>query len=220
MFIGHYGASFIIKKADKRIPLWVLFLAVQLLDVLWAPFILLGIEKMRIAPGFTASNPFDLYYMPYTHSLVGSLFWALLFGFIYFFWKRTTGMTAFLVGLAVFSHWLLDLIVHQPDLSLYDDTLKIGFGLWNFPILSIFLEISFLIGSVLFYFYQNNYLRSKERKKIIALVVALIVFALVNLFVPPPLFPAAFAMEALGSYIMITLAAFWVEKTSGQNQNS
>ena len=73
MFVGHYGVSFATKKADPSIPLWVLFLAVKWLDVLWAPLVILGIEKVRIVPGFTATNPLDLYYMPYTHSLVAAL---------------------------------------------------------------------------------------------------------------------------------------------------
>ncbi|MGH7630259.1 MAG: hypothetical protein ACREOF_12950 [Gemmatimonadales bacterium] len=63
---------------DRRIPLWALFIAVQLLDVLWVPLVLLGIEKVRIAPGITASNPLDLYYMPYTHSLVAAILWSAI----------------------------------------------------------------------------------------------------------------------------------------------
>ena len=55
MFVGHYGVGFAARRADSSIPLWVLFLAVQLLDVLWAPCILLGIEKVRIVPGITAT---------------------------------------------------------------------------------------------------------------------------------------------------------------------
>jgi hypothetical protein len=51
----------------------VLFLAVQWLDVMWAPLVLMGIEKVRIVPGFTATNPLDLYYMPFTHSLMAAL---------------------------------------------------------------------------------------------------------------------------------------------------
>ena len=74
MFVGHYGMSFVAKRSDGAIPLWVLFLAVQLLDVVWAPLVLLGVEKVRIVPGYTATNPLDLYYMPYTHSLVAALF--------------------------------------------------------------------------------------------------------------------------------------------------
>src|SRR2546428_8395736 len=73
MFVGHYGVSFAAKKAEPSIPLWVLFIAVQLLDVLWAPFVLVGIEKVRIVPGFTASNPHHLYHMPYPPSLVASI---------------------------------------------------------------------------------------------------------------------------------------------------
>jgi hypothetical protein len=64
MFVGHYGVSFAAGAAERRIPLWVLFLAVQLLDVVWAPLVLLGVERVRIVPGITASSPLDLYYMP------------------------------------------------------------------------------------------------------------------------------------------------------------
>src|SRR2546427_7402883 len=69
MFVGHYGISFAAKRLDKTIPLWALFLAVQLLDVGWGILVPLGVEKVRIVPGITASNPLDLYYMPFTHSL-------------------------------------------------------------------------------------------------------------------------------------------------------
>src|SRR5207247_8939229 len=83
MFVGHYGVTCGAKKAEPAIPLWVLVIAVQLLDVLWAPFVLLGIEKVRIVPGFTASNPLDLYYMPYTHSLVAAIGWSVVAFLVY-----------------------------------------------------------------------------------------------------------------------------------------
>jgi hypothetical protein len=73
LFTGHYSVSFAGRAAEKRIPLWLLFIAVQFIDVLWSIFVLLGIEKVRIVPGITASNALDLYYMPYTHSLLGAL---------------------------------------------------------------------------------------------------------------------------------------------------
>src|SRR6266566_3667004 len=77
MFVGHYGPSYAIKATQPAIPLWLLFIAVQFVDVVWSVLILLGIEKARIVPGITASNPFDLYYMPYTHSLVAAILWSL-----------------------------------------------------------------------------------------------------------------------------------------------
>ena len=51
MFVGHYGVAFAVRSERNQIPLWVLFVAVQLLDFLWAPFVLLGIEKVRMVPG-------------------------------------------------------------------------------------------------------------------------------------------------------------------------
>jgi len=72
MFVGHYGVSFAARRPSPG-SVWVLFIAVQLLDVLWAPFVLLGIEKVRIVPGITASNPLDPYYMPYTHGLLAAI---------------------------------------------------------------------------------------------------------------------------------------------------
>ena len=77
MFVGHYGPAFAAKSVKKSVPLWLLFLAVQLLDVFWSIFVLLGIEKVRIVPGITVTNPLDLYYMPYTHSLVAAILWSV-----------------------------------------------------------------------------------------------------------------------------------------------
>src|SRR5881409_690851 len=91
MFVGHYGVAFAVKTERNRIPLWVLFVAVQLLDFLWAPFVLLGIEKVRMVPGITATNSLDLYYMPYTHSLVGALIWS---GAAFLIYKLVVGQKA------------------------------------------------------------------------------------------------------------------------------
>lgn len=153
MFVGHYGISFAAKSLDRRIPLWALFIAVQLLDVLWAPLVLLGIEKVRIAPGITASNPLDLYYMPYTHSLVAAILWSVVALGSYRLWQRADrgGRAALLVALAVFSHWVLDFVVHQPDLPLYDNAAKVGLGLWNRPVLAFLLEAGLLFGSMVVY---------------------------------------------------------------------
>src|SRR5712664_4036295 len=126
MFVGHYGVSLAAKRGDRSIPLWILFLSVQLLDVFWSLFVIIGIEKVRIVPGITATNPLDLYYMPYTHSLVGAVLWSAAAGFVYYLVRRVDGsLAALIVGAAVFSHWVLDLLVHRPDLPLYDDAFKV-----------------------------------------------------------------------------------------------
>lgn len=208
MFVGHYSASFAGKATEKRIPLWLLFVAVQFVDVLWAIFILLGIEKARIVPGFTASNPLDLYYMPYTHSLVGALGWSVLaFLICRLVPELRGGRTGTIVALAVFSHWILDLIVHRPDLALYDNTYKIGFGLWNYPWPEFILEIALLIGGAVLY------LKSSLRKgRMIGFVIVLIIVQWAGTFVlPPPASARAEAITALIFYSLLAAVAWWVE---------
>jgi len=76
VFVGHYGVSLAAKRWAPRLSLGWLFLAVQALDLLFATFVLAGVEKMAIVPGFTAYNPYDLFFMPYSHSLLGAFGWV------------------------------------------------------------------------------------------------------------------------------------------------
>src|SRR6266705_5863722 len=202
MFVGHYSVAFAVKTERNKIPLWVLFVAVQLLDFLWAPFVLLGIEKMRIVPGITATNALDLYYMPYTHSLVGALFWSAAAYVIYKIgWRGiASNAAALLVGFAVFSHWLLDLIVHRPDLAIYDDTLKVGFGLWNYRGMEFVLEIGILLFGTVLYLKRNGAIARKIG--IIIFTAVLVLIQTSNTFVrrPPPS-DRAFAIPALLFYM-------------------
>ena len=110
---------------------------------------MLGIEKVRIVPGITASNPLDLYYMPYTHSLVAALLWSAGALAVYrLAMPRVGNLAALVVAIAVFSHWVLDFVVHRPDLPLYDDTARVGLGLWNFPAPALGLEAALLFGGL------------------------------------------------------------------------
>ena len=82
MFIGHYGPAFAGKAIEKRLPLWLLFIAVQWLDVMWSALVMLNVEKLRIVKGFTEGSSLDLYYMPFTHGLIGALALSALLGAI------------------------------------------------------------------------------------------------------------------------------------------
>jgi hypothetical protein len=211
MFVGHYSASFFGKAKEQRLPLWLLFIAVQFIDVLWGIFILLGIEKARIVPGFTASNPLDLYYMPYTHSLLGVLCWsALAYGICQLVPSIRGPRTGLVLAAAVFSHWVLDLIVHRPDLSLYDGVFKMGFGLWNYRIPAFLVEMLFLFGgaSILF-----NRCIHKGRFIIYVCILALIQIA-GTFILAPPVTPQQEALTALFFYFLLALGAWWVEGAS------
>ena len=212
MFVGHYGVSFAAKKADDSIPLWVLFLAVQLLDVVWAPLVLLGVEKVRIVPGITATNPLDLYYMPYTHSLVAAVAWSAAAAIAYRLWtglSRRAGQGsrgAVLVGLAVFSHWVLDFVVHRPDLPLYDDTAKVGLGLWNRPLTAFGLEAALVLLGL------RLYLAGRPERGVGLAVFSLLMLGVQAMvfFGPPPASGSQIAAMALASYLVFALVAWWL----------
>lgn len=209
MFVGHYSAGIALKAAKPQIPLWALFVAVQAVDIGWGVLMLLGVEKANLAPGFTKAFPMDLYYMPYTHSLVASVIWALACGALYFFWRRRDGVGgAAVIGLAVLSHWFLDLPVHAPDLPLYGDSHKLGFGLWNYPLIEVALEIGLLAGSIALYVRACPQYRARAWK--LGSIMALIQIG--NTFGPLPPSALAVAASALVAYAAFAGGARWVEQ--------
>ena len=173
-------------------------------------FVLLGIEKVRIVPGITASNALDLYYMPYTHSLLGVLCWSALAYVVCQLVPSLRGVrTGLILAAAVFSHWILDLIVHRPDLALYDSVGKMGFGLWNYRGAAFALEMAVLFGGA-----AMLYRTAAHKGRLIGFVIffaALQVFG--TFFFPPPPSDHAAAMTALVSYIVLALIAWWVESS-------
>ena len=213
MFIGHYGVCLAAKRYGPRLPLALLFLAVQFLDVLFSVFVLAGVEKMRIVPGFTAYNPYDLYFMPYSHSLVGALVWSAIVaaGFLLVVGRdssRGRAAAAALLGGAVLSHFLLDFPVHTPDLPIGPGagSPKIGLGLWNHRLTAIAAELAVLIAGGVLYLRAS---RPRSRGAATATTVfglALIAMTIATPFLPDPASPRAFAVQALVSYVL--LAAF------------
>src|SRR5919198_4730078 len=106
MFVGHYSVAFAVKSEKNKIPLWLLFVAVQLLDYIWAPLVLLGVEKLRVIKGFTAGSMLDSYFHPYSHSLIAAILWSSVAAIAYKPLCSWLGYTyskpaAFIIGLAV-----------------------------------------------------------------------------------------------------------------------
>jgi hypothetical protein len=212
MFVGHYGPSFAIKSTQPSIPLWSLFIAVQLLDVGWSVLVFLGVEKVRIVPGITASNPFDLYYMPFTHSLFAALAWSVAgvllarFPFGVLDWAGSLWL-----GAAVFSHWVLDVVVHRRDMPLYDDTAKIGFGVWNYPIIALSLEALLLFGGMIMYMRKTKSLSAVGSFGPPIFGVLILAIQSYVFFGPPPVSPNAAAATALISYLVFAAVAYWLD---------
>lgn len=214
MFIGHYGPAFAARSVRSAPRFATLFVAAQLVDIAFFTFVPLGIEKLRILPGITASNPMDLYYMPWTHSLAGAAVWAVLFAGLVTVLHRRTGSgarTAFwLIAAVVLSHWLLDLIVHRPDLTIGGSPPKLGLGLWNDPALERPLEWLVLLGGAALYARARP---DVPRWRLFVLLAVMVVLQCVNWFGPPPdnIGPGFWGL-ALFAYGLCVAGAWWVER--------
>jgi hypothetical protein len=220
MLAGHYSVGFLARSASRDVPLWVWFLAVQWLDVFFMIFVLLGVEKMRITPGFTESNALDLYYMPYTHSLGGALAFSLAFAVLVAAFlpaARRAGVMALLAA-ASLSHWFLDFLVHTPDLGLFDPDQKVGLGLWNHLAVELPLEIALVLGCA--WLCARALPDAKVRKRIWIVAGALIVLQMYGTFGPVAHSPAELAITGLTAYVAMIGAAYWVERPASTRQKS
>ena len=210
MFVGHYSAAFVAAALPKAPDLGTLFVAAQLVDIAFFSFVPLGIEHMRIAPGIAVMNPMDLYDMPWTHSLVGALAWGL--GFAILLRAALGNWTAGAIGGAVVvSHWLLDLLVHVPDLTIDGQPPKLGLGLWNYPDIAMPLELALLLGSAWFYFRATK--STGATAALPALLTVLLALQAFNWFGPAPVAVDAglWAMGLLAFAITASLA-WWVAR--------
>ncbi|KKL88318.1 hypothetical protein LCGC14_1925920 [marine sediment metagenome] len=218
MFVGHYGASLALKRVDKNASLGMLFLAVQFVDILFFPFVLLGIEHFNIVENYTASTHFELEFMPYTHSLFASFLWAAAVYIALRFYplKKTENKNkiAIVMGVAVLSHWFLDLIVHTPDLPLLgDSSTKIGFGLWNNAVATYLLETILLLVGLGIYLKSTKGTTFVGKYGMIIFVVLMLIINANNIFGPP--FGAdviTMSVSALVMYFIFAGVAFWLDK--------
>lgn len=189
MFVGHYAAAFALKAKEKDASLGMLFIATQFVDILFFPFVLAGIENLKFVEGFTASNNFNMDYYPFTHGLLGSFFWSLIFYVLYLFVfakKKTNKKSiALVMAFGVLSHWFTDLIVHSPDLPLVVGEPKFGFGLWNNTILTYASEAILLILALVFYLKKTKAITSFGKYAASAFVAFLLLVNYLNLFVLP-----------------------------------
>jgi hypothetical protein len=214
MFIGHYGVSLAAKRVDARLPLGWLFLAVQLPDILWAVLFLLGIEKARIIPGLTAVRAVDLYYIPYSHSLVASLLWAVAIYALLRLLPTRAGLrkstVALTMALAVLSHFVLDFVV-ETNLPLYDAAAKIGLGLGKNAVAAYIVEGLILVGGLILYLRSTTPKNLTGKYGMIVFVVLMLAFNLI-MFGPPPTNLQFVTASSLGSFVVMAGVAFWLDR--------
>ena len=216
MFIGHFAIGLLAKKSNTLPSLAMMFIAVQFLDLIWPIFVLLGIETLSIDPGNTKLTPLNFEYYPYSHSLLMTIGWSLLFGLVYFLFTKNKKGSWLLSGL-VLSHWILDFITHRPDLPLAPFTeMKVGLGLWNIPVAAIVLEM-FLFGLGVYLYSKSSNIKRKTAFWILIGFLLLIYF--MNFFGPPPPDPMAVAWSAILMWLIV-LWAWWIERKKASVPNT
>jgi len=150
MFVGHFALGVATKKLAPTMPIWILFLAPQFMDLLFAPLVAIGIESFE--PGAYGHLTLNILY---THSLVGALAIAAVAYWIgNGFWKSSRG--GIILASLSFSHWIVDVMVHRPDMPILPGNLGnfplLGFGLWDFEYGVFATEVLMAIIAVFLYF--------------------------------------------------------------------
>jgi membrane-bound metal-dependent hydrolase YbcI (DUF457 family) len=210
VFIGHFALGFAAKRAAPQASLGTFFLAAQFVDLVWPTLLLLGVERVEIDPALSGA-PLVFVHYPISHSLLGAIGWAALVGAAYFAVSRER-RGAWVVALLVVSHWLLDLVVHRPDLPLlFVGGPTLGLGLWNLPVVELVLEI--VLFAACFAVYLRTPAGQAAGVKPWVLAALLLVIQLANAFGPPP--PSMEAIAWVGQALWLLVAAgYWADRPS------
>jgi membrane-bound metal-dependent hydrolase YbcI (DUF457 family) len=211
MFLGHYALAFGAKRVAPAVSLGTLFMACQFADLLWPTLVMLGLEIVEIDPGNTLVTPLNFVKYPYSHSLVMLLVWSVVFTLLYFAIRRGRA-GAITVGVLVFSHYVLDVITHRPDMPVtIDGATRLGMGLWNYPGTTLATESAmFIIGATLY----ASVTRERDRigkLGLSALVATLVAIYFAALWGPPPPNSQSVAIAGHLSWLFV-LWAYWVDR--------
>ena len=211
MFLGHFALGLAAKKLTPYTSLGTLVVAVQLLDLIWPTFLLLGIERVRVDPGNTAVTPLAFDHYPWTHSLALSVVWAAAFAALYAFFRRYP-RGAWVAGLGVVSHWVLDFVSHRPDLPLAPGlTGRFGLSLWHSVPLTAAVEASLFACGVWLYARSTEPSDRLGTWALAGFAVALPLIYAASLFGPPPPSARAVAIAGQAQWLLV-FWALWIDR--------
>ena len=211
MFVGHLGVGFILNSRRRQIKLGTLFFCVMLLDlVLWG-LVLLGVEEI-IFPAGMKSMAEVTFRFPYSHGLLASALWSLLAAFIMFAKRKDPG-ASLIVGFAVFSHFILDWLVHIPELPLAGaESTRIGLGLWRNLPLAWTIEVSITLLGIIVFLRRNPLSKARTVALLagIGFLMAMTILGQASSGPPPP--PAIMATSSLVMILVVISFGSWVTK--------
>jgi membrane-bound metal-dependent hydrolase YbcI (DUF457 family) len=169
------------------------------------------VEHVEIVPGITKLAPLDFIDYPITHSLLMACVWGILMGGVFWLIHKNSRI-AIVIALCVVSHWVLDLLMHRPDLPLYPgDSPKLGFGLWNSLPGSLLVEGALFLAGVVLYLRTTTPKNKTGIYSFWALIAFLVVIHVGNLFGPPPPSVSAIAWAGQLQWLFV-IWAYWVDR--------
>ncbi len=217
MIVGHFAFGLILKRADKSLSLGLLFIATQLSDLVFGVTGLAGIEKINIVAGTNTVTSIEYAFYPYSHSLVATIIWAALIGLIFLIVPFKSGQsrskTALFMSTAVISHFILDLIVHNPDLDvLGSGAYKVGLGLWNYTYVSYTVESLLLLAGLWVYLKSTKGSTLSGKYGMPFLTMVLLILSAVVTFMPAPSSVQTGIIMLMTIYLGTIAAAFWLDR--------
>lgn len=212
MFIGHLGAGLAMRKFDKKTNLAWFFVSVLFLDLLLWVFILLGIEQVIVPPNFESLH-YLKFFFPYSHSLIATVAWSLLF-YVAAEIITKRQVTAVLLGAGVLSHYFLDVIVHTPELTIFgDNSAMLGLSLWNHIYIALFVELAIYLAGLFIYLHETRGTGFGGKYGMYIFSVVLVAAAFVSQVLSPmPQNGNEVAGSALLSVIMVILISYWLDR--------
>lgn len=222
MFAGHIGAALAIGRIERRLNVGVFVTAALLLDLLLWLFVLVGWESVAIPNNFASTHQPEFIF-PYSHGLAASLFWSALAAGIAFAWpvhlQVARWRAAALVAAAVFSHWLLDALVHRSELPLFGpSSAQVGLGLWHSMPVALAVEAAIVVAGLWIFISDNSLLRRKGFS-LAVLTLAVLAFTVIGMTIaPPPPSATAMAASSLVTLVVVCALCYWLTRPPGARQ--
>ena len=214
LFIGHFAVGFAAKRAAPRTSLGLLIAAPAFLDILWPVFLALGWERVHIEPGNTAFTPLNFEWYPWSHSLLMSVVWGLVVGGIYWAIRRDK-RGAVVLGLLVFSHWVLDFVTHRADMPIDPGgRVRVGLGLWNHPAATVVIESLLYAAGIWLYVRTTKALDRIGQWALAGFVLVLAAIYVGASFGPPPPDVKTIVVTSFGLWLF-PVWAWWIDRHRG-----
>ncbi len=216
MFVGHFSAGLLAKRAAPGLSLGTAVFAAILADIMGPLLVMAGVERIEFGSGRGAANYYHAIDVAFSHSLVTTLVWAVILAGLYLLTRRDRQGNRFSAALliaAVVSHWVLDVVSHRPDMPLAPGVSTVlGLGLWGSVGATVVVEGGLWLAALFVYVRASRSVSSAGRWVFWSGAFILTLFWYNNIAGLPPSRPADAPMASLIFFLLATAWAYWMNR--------